>query len=198
VPKRDKLENLTRRETLNPNPQTVTDELFAKHGFFDGRDIVQVKYEMLRRVAKDGQPIEEAIHAFGFSSCQAFYKARAAFEHDGLAGLVPSKRCRTRTTRFVSHHLEIDFNMRSVRAGDRNVRLTPKEFDLLCYLVQAKKTVPHRELLQTVWGPHSKNQIDYLRVVITRLRKKIEPNPAKPRYIITEPWVGYRFMASSE
>ena len=95
---------------------------------------------------------------------------------------------------FISEDLEIDFETRKVRAGTRNVRLTPKEFDLLRYLVsQRGKPVPHRELLQAVWGPDYGDQTDYLRVFITHLRKKIEPNPAKPKYILTEPWLGYRF-----
>jgi two-component system KDP operon response regulator KdpE len=94
----------------------------------------------------------------------------------------------------VSEDLEIDFERRKVRAGNKNVRLTPKEFDLLRYLVsQRGKPVPHRELLQAVWGPDYGDQTDYLRVFVTHLRKKIEPNPAKPKYILTEPWLGYRF-----
>ena len=100
---------------------------------------------------------------------------------------------------FMSKDLEIDFESRKVRAGKKNIRLTPKEFDLLRYLVsQAGKPVPHRELLQAVWGPDYGDQSDYLRVFITHLRKKIEPNPAKPQYILTEPWIGYRFNASTE
>jgi two-component system KDP operon response regulator KdpE len=95
---------------------------------------------------------------------------------------------------FISEDLEIDFDARKIRAGKKSVRLTPKEFDLLRYLVsQAGKPVPHRELLQAVWGPDYGDQTDYLRVFITHLRKKIERNPAKPQYILTEPWMGYRF-----
>lgn len=95
---------------------------------------------------------------------------------------------------FVSDDLEIDFETRKVRASGRNVRLTPKEFELLRYLVSERgKPVPHRELLQAVWGPDYGDQTDYLRVFITHLRKKIEPNPAKPKYILTDPWLGYRF-----
>src|SRR5215813_5017184 len=94
----------------------------------------------------------------------------------------------------VSDDLEIDFETRKVRAGKEIVRLTPKEFDLLRYLVLNRgKPVPHRELLQAVWGPDYGDQTDYLRVFITHLRKKIEPDPAKPKYILTEPWLGYRF-----
>ncbi len=74
------------------------------------------------------------------------------------------------------------------------MHLTPKEFDLLRYLTtHANKVIPHRELLQAVWGPDYGDQVDYLRVFIKNLRKKIEANPEKPEYITTEPWVGYRF-----
>jgi len=100
---------------------------------------------------------------------------------------------------FATVGLEIDFDARRVRSGGKTVRLTPKEFDLLRYLVSnAGKPVPHRELLQAVWGPDYGDQTDYLRVFITHLRKKIEANPAKPQFILTEPWIGYRFVASDE
>src|SRR5438876_6795874 len=88
---KSKPKDLTPPGTLNPNPEAVLDEQFAAGDFFDARDIVQVKYEMLRRVA-NGQSIDEAIHAFGFSSRQSFYRARVAFEQKGLAGLMPAKR----------------------------------------------------------------------------------------------------------
>ena len=92
--------------------------------------------------------------------------------------------------------LEIDFDLRRIRVKNKAVRLTPKEFDLLRYLVmQSGRPVPHRELLQAVWGPDYGEESDYLRVFVNHLRKKIEPNPAKPKYILTEPWVGYRFAA---
>ena len=95
---------------------------------------------------------------------------------------------------FVSEDLEIEFASRRVRVHDKNVRLTPKEFELLRHLVaHGGKPVPHRELLQAVWGPDYGDETDYLRVFINHLRKKIEPNPAHPKYILTEPWVGYRF-----
>ncbi len=95
---------------------------------------------------------------------------------------------------FVAKDLEIDFENRRVRVKSQSVRLTPKEFDLLRYLIsQAGKPVPHRELLQAVWGPDYGDQSDYLRVVINHLRKKIEPDPSHPVFILTEPWVGYRF-----
>lgn len=100
---------------------------------------------------------------------------------------------------FTSEDLEIDFEGRRVRVRGRDVHLTPKEFDLLRYLVsQGGKPVPHRQLLQAVWGPDYGQESEYLRVFINHLRKKIEPNPAKPKYILTEPWVGYRFVVPPE
>jgi transposase len=90
-PNDPKLHSLRQQGTLNPRPQTVTDELFANSEFFDARDLVQVKYEMLRRVQKEDRPISVAAAAFGFSR-PSFYQAQSAFEQDGLAGLVPRKR----------------------------------------------------------------------------------------------------------
>jgi len=76
----------------------------------------------------------------------------------------------------------------------REVHLTPKEFELLVYLAKHPgKVVTHRALLSAVWGPNSTEQPEYLRVFVGQLRKKIETDPSAPRYILTEPWVGYRF-----
>jgi len=89
--------------------------------------------------------------------------------------------------------VEVDFLSRQVTVRGRNVRLTPKEFDLLRYLAtHPNKVIGHRELLQAVWGPDYGDEVEYLRVFVNQLRKKIEPQPAKPRYLLTEPWVGYR------
>jgi two-component system KDP operon response regulator KdpE len=88
----------------------------------------------------------------------------------------------------------IDVEARSVRVRDREVHLTPKEFDLLIYLARhAGKVVTHRNLLAAVWGENSVQQPEYLRVFVGHLRKKIEADESTPRYIVTEPWVGYRF-----
>jgi two-component system KDP operon response regulator KdpE len=96
--------------------------------------------------------------------------------------------------KIVSGELEIDFSARRATLHGSSVRLTPKEFDLLKFLVDhANKPIPHRKLLQTVWGPDYGDEVEYLRVVVNQLRKKIEPVPSKPRYLLTEPWVGYRF-----
>ena len=74
------------------------------------------------------------------------------------------------------------------------VRLTPKEFDLLVFLVRRPgKVVNHRTLLGAIWGGQSTEQVEYLRVFVGQLRKKLEPDASSPRYIVTEPWVGYRF-----
>jgi two-component system KDP operon response regulator KdpE len=76
----------------------------------------------------------------------------------------------------------------------QEVRLTPKEYDLLVYLLRKSgKVITHHALLAAVWGGDYVEQSEYLRVFIGQLRKKIEPNPATPRYILTEPWIGYRF-----
>jgi two-component system KDP operon response regulator KdpE len=94
----------------------------------------------------------------------------------------------------VSDELEIDFATRRITLNGHVERLTPKEFDLLKFLVDhANKPIAHRKLLQTVWGPDYGDEVEYLRVVVNQLRKKVEPVPSKPKYLLTEPWVGYRF-----
>ncbi|HMJ63260.1 MAG TPA: winged helix-turn-helix domain-containing protein, partial [Bryobacteraceae bacterium] len=99
----------------------------------------------------------------------------------------------------VSDRLRVDFAARQVVANGREVRLTPKEFDLLHYfLANANKPITHRKLLQTLWGPDYGDEVEYLRVFVSQLRKKIEADPAHPRYIVTEPWVGYRFALPSK
>jgi two-component system KDP operon response regulator KdpE len=97
---------------------------------------------------------------------------------------------------FVSEDLTVDFATRQVTSRGNPVRLTPKEFELLQHLVaNANKPVTHRKLLQTLWGPDYGDEVEYLRVFVSQLRKKLEADPAHPRYIVTEPWVGYRFAA---
>jgi len=88
----------------------------------------------------------------------------------------------------------IDTAAHKVTVRRREVRLTPKEFDLLVYLARRPgKVVNHRTLLGAIWGGQSTEQVEYLRVFVGQLRKKLEPDAASPRYIVTEPWVGYRF-----
>jgi two-component system KDP operon response regulator KdpE len=91
-------------------------------------------------------------------------------------------------------HFRIDLDAHIVSVRDTEVKLTPKEFDLLVYLARnSHKVVTHRKLLSAVWGANSTEQPEYLRVFIGQLRKKIETHPGTASYILTEPWVGYRF-----
>jgi two-component system, OmpR family, KDP operon response regulator KdpE len=90
--------------------------------------------------------------------------------------------------------VHIDFKSRRLTVKGNEVRLTPKEFELLRYLAtHPNQAISHRELLQAVWGPDYGNQVEYLRVFIKQLRRKVEPTPEKPDFILTEPWIGYRF-----
>jgi two-component system KDP operon response regulator KdpE len=90
--------------------------------------------------------------------------------------------------------VEIDLPSRQVTVRGRTSRLTAKEFDLLSYfLIRPNKTIAYRELLQAVWGPDYGDEVEYLRVFVNRLRKKIEPDPSKPRFLVTDAWAGYRF-----
>jgi two-component system KDP operon response regulator KdpE len=123
-----------------------------------------------------------------FSTPELLARIRAALRRIPQASDITPQRLR------LEEGIEIDFRSRRVITHGREVRLTPKEFDLLHYLVtHANKTLGHRELLQAVWGPDYGQESEYLRVFVNQLRKKIEPNPAAPRYLLTEPWVGYRF-----
>ena len=89
----------------------------------------------------------------------------------------------------------LDNSKRMVAVAGREIHLTPKEFELLSYLIEHHdRVITHRTLLAKIWGSESTEQTEYLRVFIGTLRKKIEPTPSKPRYILTEPWVGYRFL----
>jgi two-component system KDP operon response regulator KdpE len=91
--------------------------------------------------------------------------------------------------------LEIDLASRQATVRGRTSRLTAKEFDLLSYLLaHPNKTIAHRELLQAIWGPDYGDELEYLRVFVNRLRKKIEPDPSKPQFLVTDAWAGYRFQ----
>jgi len=96
---------------------------------------------------------------------------------------------------FVSKELSVDFELRRVTVAGEEVHLAPKEFEVLRHLIANQgKPVTHRRLLQIVWGPEYGEETENLRVVINQLRKKIEKDPSQPKYILTEPWVGYRFQ----
>jgi two-component system KDP operon response regulator KdpE len=97
------------------------------------------------------------------------------------------------TTRLVVGDFTIDVPAYTVTVAGRDVHLTPKEFELLLHLARhAGKVLTHRALLAAVWGGDNVEQVEYLRVFVGQLRKKIELDPAQPRYLLTEPWVGYR------
>ena len=102
-------------------------------------------------------------------------------------------------TRILLGDVVIDFDQRMVSREGVSTHLTPKELELLRYRTQhPNKALSHRELLQAVWGPDYVDQVDYLRVFIKNLRKKMEADPENPQYIATEPWVGYRLKGAIE
>jgi two-component system KDP operon response regulator KdpE len=133
--------------------------------------------------ALDAGADDYVVKPFGVQELMA--RIRAALRRSSPGDATPA---------FASDDLKIDFEKRLVNVKNCPVRLTPKEFELLRHLVAYRgKALGHRRLLQAVWGPDYGEETEYLRVFINQLRKKIEPDPHKPRYIHTEPWVGYRF-----
>jgi two-component system KDP operon response regulator KdpE len=133
--------------------------------------------------ALDAGADDYVVKPFGVQELMA--RIRAALRRSAPGDAVPP---------FLTDDLQIDFEKRVVMVKNNPVRLTPKEFELLRHLVANQgKTLGHRRLLQAVWGPDYGEETEYLRVFINQLRKKIEPDPRKPRYIHTEPWVGYKF-----
>jgi two-component system KDP operon response regulator KdpE len=121
----------------------------------------------------------------------------------GMDELLARVRALSRRTRFdpqnsgtplAAGDFEITPETRRVRVRGNEVHLTPKEYDLIVYfLANHSKVLTHRAILRAVWGENSTEQPEYLRVFVGQLRKKIENDSAKPQYIVTEPWVGYRF-----
>jgi two-component system KDP operon response regulator KdpE len=96
---------------------------------------------------------------------------------------------------FTFDEVQVDFGSHHVSIQGRDVRLTPKQFEVLNYLIaNPNVSIPHAKILQTIWGPDYGSEVEYLHVLVNQLRKKIEPDPSKPRYILTEPWFGYRFQ----
>jgi two-component system KDP operon response regulator KdpE len=100
----------------------------------------------------------------------------------------------TASAPLVRGDLVIDRERFRVQRRGEELRLTPKEFELLTYFAQHPgRVLTHRTILKAIWGVHAADQTEHLRVLVGSLRKKIEPNPSTPKYILTEPWVGYRF-----
>ena len=134
--------------------------------------------------ALDAGADDYVVKPFGIEELLA--RIRAALRRYGPGDALPP---------FESKDLTIDFEARQVTVRDRDVHLTPKEYDVLKHLVANQgKPLTHRRLLQAVWGPDYGEETESLRVVINQLRKKLEADPARPKYILTEPWVGYRFQ----
>jgi two-component system KDP operon response regulator KdpE len=95
-------------------------------------------------------------------------------------------------------NLKIDLQRRLLWRGEDKVHLSPTEFDLLAFMMKHPDSpLTHVKLLRTIWGPEYSGELEYLRTYVRMLRKKIEKDPAKPEYILTEPWVGYRFRNPS-
>jgi two-component system KDP operon response regulator KdpE len=112
-------------------------------------------------------------------------RVRAALRRGGAEGDVAA---------FDAGDFRIDLEARRVHARGQEIRLTPKEFELFVYMARhPNRVITHRTLLEAVWGEASQEQPEYLRVFMGQLRKKLEPDPSNPRYLVTEPWVGYRF-----
>jgi two-component system KDP operon response regulator KdpE len=121
-----------------------------------------------------------------FGTDELLARVRAALRRSpGTAADVPS---------FDVGDFRVDLEGRRVHIHGNEVRLTPKEFDLFVYMARhPNRVITHRTLLEAVWGEASQEQPEYLRVFMGQLRKKLEPDPSTPRYLVTEPWVGYRF-----
>ena len=95
--------------------------------------------------------------------------------------------------------LAIDFDRRRVLRGGGEIRLTPKEFELIAYFARhPNRVLTHHTILTAIWGSHAADHPEHLWVLVGQLRKKIEPDPAHPRYLISEPWVGYKFVTEPE
>ena len=103
------------------------------------------------------------------------------------------------TGRLQQGDLAIDFDRRRVQRGSDEIRLTPKEFELLAHFARhPNRVLTHHTILTTIWGVHAADHPEHLWVLVGQLRKKIEPDPGHPRYLVSEPWVGYKFVTEPE
>ena len=122
-----------------------------------------------------------------FGAEEMLARVRAVLRRSAQTGTMPRPP-------LVVGDLEIDFAARRVTVRDREVKLTPTEYDLLAHLaINAGRVITHRALLQAVWGPEYGDETEYLWAYIRRLRRKIEPDPSNPHHILTHPGVGYSF-----
>lgn len=145
-----KLQALRESGTLHPHPESVTHPLFRNSGFFDARDLVQVKYEMLRRVAIDKASVTEAVSAFGFSR-PSFYQAQSAFAQDGLAGLIPQKPGPREAHKL---NAKVMAFVRQIRSEDPSLTGA----DLIHRIQQQFGITVHRRTIQRHLEPHEKKR----------------------------------------
>ena len=146
--------------------------------------VLSVKGEERTKVeALDSGADDYVTKPFGIDELLA--RVRAALRRSGPE---------TEMASFDAGEFRVDLESRRVHVRGQEVRLTPKEFELLVYMARhPNRVLTHRTLLEAVWGEASQEQPEYLRVFMGQLRKKLEPDPSNPRYLVTEPWVGYRF-----
>ena len=125
-----------------------------------------------------------------FAMAELLARVRAALRRSNAEEPLP---------KIETSELTVDLEMRMINVRGNSVHLTPKEFDVLRLLVTEQgKAVTHRKMLHMVWGPEYGEETEPVRVVIKQLRRKIERDPAHPRYILTEPWVGYKFQLPTD
>src|SRR3954469_3761248 len=176
-------------------PELVITDLYMPH--MDG-------VELCRRIrAVSGVPIivlsvkgEERTKVEALDSGADDYVTKPFGTEELLARVRASLRRSTADTEVASFDVgdfRVDIDARRVHVRGNEVRLTPKEFELFVYMARhPNRVLGHRTLLEAVWGEASQEQPEYLRVFMGQLRKKLEPDPSNPRYLVTEPWVGYK------
>ncbi|MCZ2111955.1 MAG: response regulator transcription factor [Dehalococcoidia bacterium] len=125
-----------------------------------------------------------------FGAGELLARIRVALRHAGGATLAAT---------VTVGNITIDFDQRSVRVGEQPVQLTPREYDVLKYLVQNRdRVLTHANVIRAVWGPEYATEAQYLRNIVLGLRRKLEADPSRPRYLLTEPGIGYRLTSPPE
>lgn len=170
------------------------------------RTMVQTPIIVISALTEDKQKVEaldlgaDDYLTKPFSNDELLARVRACLRRAGTSeSATESPVGQSQILRSDDGYLSMDVQGRQVRAGDKEVRLTPTEFELLRqFMLYAGKVLTHRSLLRAVWGPEYGDEADYLRVYVRQLRRKVERDPSRPRYILTEPGVGYVFRGNVE